>query len=99
MANYTTNTSDITKKQIMKAWAVGLLGMLGFQYFKVGRIKPGMVRLLIGVLFLGAFVFSLPDPKVPAPVFLIVPAILSIVDLIRIRLGVFRDNVGNTIRE
>lgn len=102
MANYTTNVSDKTKGGVLKTWAAGLLGTLGFHFFKVGRVKHGFLRLLYGVFMwvvcimlardseLGAF------PKVAMFILLFIP---SLVDLVKIQLGVFRDNTGNAVRE
>lgn len=107
MANYTTSVSDISQRQLMKAWTRGLLGTLGLHFFKLGRIKRGIVRLLWGVIMWTAAILVALDPEIRAAdggafasivilFFLFIP---SIIDLVRIKLGVFRDNVGNVVRE
>jgi len=107
MANYTTNVSDVSKAQVMRAWTMGLLGTLGIHFFKVGRIKHGVVRLVYG-LFMWMFSIGVArDPEImaagsgafPAVVMFAILFIPSIVDLVRIQLGVFRDNAGNPVRE
>lgn len=102
MANYTTNVSDKKKGQVLKTWAVGLLGTLGLHFFTVGRVKHGFLRLLYGAFMWAVCIMLARDaelpafPKVAMFVLLFLP---SLVDLVKIQLGVFRDNTGNAVRE
>lgn len=102
MANYTTNVSDKTKGRVLKTWAGGLLGTLGLHFFTVGRVKHGFLRLLYGLFMWIVCVMLARDaelstfPKVAMFILLFLP---SLVDLVKIQLGVFRDNTGNAVRE
>ena len=103
MANYTTNVSDITKGQVVRAWLIGVVGTLGFHYFKVGKVKRGIIRLVLG-LFLWAVVFTsigqgVKENTSVIVTMLVILAALSLADLVRIQLGMFRDNVGAAVRE
>ncbi len=103
MANYTTSTSDKSKDEALKRWKLGALGLFGLEYFYVGRVKAGIVRVLIGVfLILGIFsgliggsidflsaIIGLP----------ILWAIIATPNFYRLKMGTFRDNVGNPLRE
>jgi len=44
MANYTTGTSDKSKKTALLVCLFG--GLIGLHYFYVGRIVAGLVRLI-----------------------------------------------------
>lgn len=101
MANYTTNASDFTKGQVMRAWLIGAVGTLGCHYFKVGRIKAGIVHLIIGaLLWLSFFSAVVSASKASGAIgVLLILAAISIFDLVRIQLGTFRDNVGAAVRE
>lgn len=102
MANYTTSASEHTKSGVLKAWAIGIFGVLGFHFFKVGKIKHGIVRLIYGLFMLIATIKIAFDASIPTFGTVVMFAFLlfpSIVDLCKILLGVFRDNVGNAVRE
>ncbi len=75
MANYTTNTSDKSRKTALILCI--LLGWMGAHYFYVGRIGRGIVSLLTFNLFGFGYV----------------------IDIFRICLGSFRDNVGQPLRQ
>lgn len=98
MAKYTTNTSDKRKKTTLVWWAVGLLGLLGLEYFYVGKLKVGFGRLCIGLLLV-ASMYAMAGTEAMVPISLIVWAVAAIPDLVRILLGMFKDNVGQPIRE
>lgn len=97
MANYTTNVSDKTKnkcKQLM------LVGGLGLQYFYVGKIKTGLIRLVFGILFWVLFFAGISEGEVA----MIAAGIGSLVavnlfELAKLSLGKFKDNIGNYVRQ
>lgn len=103
MATYTTNVSDISKGQVQRAWLIGLVGTLGIHYFRVGKIKAGILRLLIGVLLWGVTITAISEggsdsvPLIICMVILLV--IIALFDFFRIKLGKFSDNAGAYIRE
>lgn len=107
MANYATQVSDVSKKSVLIAWAIGVLGTLGFHFFKVGKIKKGLIRLMYGLIAWGICITAVSDPEMFSsdsgtfPVILLFALLFipSIYDLIRIALGIFRDNIGNAVRE
>lgn len=102
MANYTTNVSDKTKSQVMRSWLIGLLGTLGFHFFKVGKIKHGLIRLIYGIFMWSVSIMMIGDAEIATfgKVFMFILLFIpSIFDLVRIQLGIFKDNVGNVIRE
>jgi len=88
-----------TKGQITKIWALGLLGVLGLHYFPVGRFITGTLRLLYGALMLVigiAVTYSYRaaqdvDPLRIMLVFLAAAFVPSLIDLILILSGRFRD--------
>lgn len=97
-----TNVSDQSKPSVMRAWVLSVFGLLGFHYFKVGRIKHGFFRLIFGLLVGGLIITCFTDPEM-RKVEIIMPSIIvafipSVVDLVKIQLGLFRDNVGNKVR-
>lgn len=99
MANYTTGTSDKKKKKAIKWWLFGLIGLLGFEYFYVGKIKAGLIKLVIGLLCAIGFYAIFTEEPETAPVAIIIWLILALPNLFRLLLGTFRDNVGNALRE
>ena len=98
MANYVTPTSDKKKKTTLVFWAVGLLGLLGFEYFYVGKIKTGIIRLFVGLFILMSF-YAMKGTEAAVPVGIVFWLIAAVPNLIRTLLGVFRDNVGAPIRK
>ena len=107
MAVYTSGTSDIRKSKVLRSWTIGALGTLGFHYYAVGKIKKGIGRTLIGILGWAVLIALASDTDIrahetwPLPVIALLAILMipAIVDLIRILLGVFRDNVGSPVRE
>ena len=95
-----------TKGQITGTWALGLLGILGLHYFPVGRFITGTLRLLYGALMLVigiAVTYSYRaaqdvDPLRIMLVFLAAALIPSLIDLILILSGSFRDVFRNYIK-
>lgn len=98
MSQYTTNTSDKKKKKALLFWAIGCIGILGFEYFYVGRIKNGIIRLIIGVFILLSF-SAMQGTDSAFPVTFIFWAIAALPNLFRIFFGVFRDNTNVALRE
>jgi len=107
MSNYTTSTSDRKKKTALIWWLIGAVGILGIENFYVGKIKNGLIRALLGLLFLGVLgtVVSTPELSMDADkggiVFSVVImwAIIALPNLFKLLLGVFRDNIGAALRE
>ncbi|WP_297236194.1 NINE protein [uncultured Flavonifractor sp.] len=97
MANYTTSTSDKSKKKAIRKL---LFGGLGMHLFYVGRIKSGIIRFILGVLcwvlIVDGIIERLPEMILSGILFLVV---INIVDLVKLFLGTFRDNVGNALRD
>ena len=98
MANYTTSTSDKSRDRAVKLL---LCGGIGLHYFYVGRIKAGLIHCIIGLALYGTIVASILDAELHAA---ILPGILMLLafnvpDLIRLKLGKFRDNVGDYLRQ
>lgn len=96
MANYTTATSDKSKK---KALILLIVGGIGLHLFYVGRIKPGLIRFVLGVLCWVLIIAGIGEQTAEmifsGVAFLI---IFNIVDLVKLLLGTFRDNVGAALR-
>lgn len=98
MANYTTSTSDKSRDKAVKLL---LCGGIGLHYFYVGRIKAGLIHCVIGLALYGTIVASILDAELHAA---ILPGIFMLLafntpDLIRLKLGKFRDNVGDYLRQ
>ncbi len=98
MSNYTTNTSDKKKRMALLFWLIGSIGVFGLEYFYVCKIKKGMVRLLVGIFVLIAMV-AMKGEEMFIPMSLLFWAILALPNLFKILFGVFKDNVGQPIRE
>lgn len=98
MANYVSNTSDRKKKIAIIWWAIGLLGLFGLEYFYVGKLKIGFIRIVVGI-FLILSLYAMAGTEAVVPISIILWAIAAIPDLLRILLGVFKDNVGQPIRD
>lgn len=97
MANYTTGTSDKKKKTALIFWLIGIVGLLGLEYFYVGKIKKGFIRLIVGILFAMA-IYAILTTTQSGPVWIIFWAIISLPNLARISIGIFKDNVGHPLR-
>ena len=96
MANYSTNVSDKSKK---KALRLLLLGCVGLHLFYVGRIGAGIIRFIIGSVTWMALVIMLQDGIPEAiPVTILMFLIFNVVDLVKLMLGKFKDNIGNYVR-
>jgi TM2 domain-containing membrane protein YozV len=98
MANYTTSTSDKSRDKAVKLL---LCGGIGLHYFYVGRIRAGLIHCVIGLALYGTIVASILDTELHAA---ILPGIFMLLafnapDLIRLKLGKFRDNVGDYLRQ
>lgn len=96
MANYTTSTSDKSKKSAMIRLVCGFVGL---HLFYVGRIKAGLIRLIFGLLVWSLIITGIKDGDaaiaIAGVVFLIA---VNVPDLIKLALGTFKDNVGNVLR-
>lgn len=97
MSTYTTNTSDKNRATATKRL---LCGGIGLHLFYVGRIRAGIIHLVIGLLLWGLAIAGITD-KEPAMIisgiaFLVA---INIPDFIKLKLGTFKDNVGNVLRE
>jgi len=96
---------DITWGRLLKIWALGLLGTLGFHYFAVGRFITGALRFIYGaliwVLTIGVL-FTSDDQSTKWGVIRVLFILLlfppSVYDLIVFGLGRFRDVFGNFIK-
>ncbi len=102
MATYTAQTSDRRKKKVLISWLIGFIGLLGFEYFYVGLIKKGLIRLILGLFMIGLFFAASDGTEAMTALrtmIIIVWIVLALFNLIRILLGIFRDNVGSPVRE
>lgn len=96
MANYSTNVSDKSKK---KALRLLLLGCVGLHLLYVGRIGAGIIRFIIGSVTWMALVIMLQEGIPEAiPVTILMFLIFNVVDLVKLMLGKFKDNIGNYVR-
>lgn len=98
MSKYTTTTSDKKKKAALKWWAIGCLGFFGFENFYVGKIKKGIIRVVIGI-FIMLSLYAMNGSEGRVPVGIIFWAIAALPNFFKIVMGVFRDNVGEPLRE
>lgn len=97
MANYTTNVSDKSKK---KALTLLLSGGLGLHLFYVGRIKAGIIRFLLALVFWIGFIIggiAISEWGMVLMGFGLL-ILFNIFDLVKLLLGTFRDNIGNYLR-
>lgn len=96
MANYVTGTSDKSKKKAMRML---LCGGLGFHMFYVGRIKAGFFYLFLGLLFWSLLIDGIVERHIAMILSGILCLILlNIFDFIKLKLGKFKDNIGNYLR-
>ena len=98
MANYTTNTSDKSKKKALLCWLIGGVGLFGFEYFYVGKIKAGIIKAIIGI-FIVLSIVAMSGTDAQIPVGFIFWFLVSIPNFVRLLLGVFKDNVGQNLRQ
>lgn len=77
MANYSTITSDKSKKTAMWLCLLGFIGIGGIHDFYLGKIGAGIIKLITANWFF----------------------IGTIVDLIKITSGSYRDNAGAPLRQ
>jgi hypothetical protein len=100
MANYTTSTSDKSRDRAVKLL---LCGGIGLHYFYVGRIKAGLIHAALGiVMWLGAvgmIIEGAGSEKLFSLWIIFLLACFNVPDLIRLKLGKFRDNVGDYLRQ
>lgn len=97
MANYTTATSDKSKK---KAIRLLLCGGIGLHRFYVGKIKSGIVHLVVGILlWITIFTSTSKTEHEVLLLAIIVLILLNLFDLLKLFLGKFQDNVGQYLRQ
>lgn len=98
MANYTTSTSDKSRDKAVKLL---LCGGIGLHYFYVGRIRAGLIHCVIGLALYGTIVASILDAELHAAILpgIFMLLVFNVPDLIRLKLGKFRDNVGDYLRQ
>lgn len=99
MPKYTTATSDKKKKTALKWWAIGFLGLFGVENFYVGKIKKGIIRFIVGIFILLSLYAIGGDFEGRVPVCIVFWAIAALPNFFKIVMGVFRDNVGEPLRE
>lgn len=97
MPNYVSQTSDKSKK---KAIIRLLIGGIGLHYFYVGRIKHGVIRMIISLFLWGVIVTSISEgvPQATDACIILLVAI-NLFDLARLCLGKFQDNAGQYLRQ
>ena len=100
-ANYVSSTSDKSKKVALIFWLVGLLGIMGLENFYVGKIKKGAIHAVLGILFGAAAITGIAEEgfAMGMVLFALTWAIFALPNLIKLLMGVFRDNVGNPLRK
>lgn len=97
MANYGTVTSDKSKA---KAKKLLLYGGLGLHYFYVGRIKAGIGHFLLGLISYIMIIGGVVDKTWWTLIIgLLYLAVANLIDLYKISMGKFKDNVGQFLRE
>lgn len=99
-ANYVSSTSDKSKKVALIFWLVGLLGIMGLENFYVGKIKKGAIHAFLGLLLGMAAITGILEEGVEFLfAFALIWVIFALPNLIKLLMGVFRDNVGNPLRK
>ncbi len=97
MANYTSSTSDKSKK---KAIRFLLFGGIGLHRFYVGKIKSGIVAFVFGLFCWIMIISGIKETEAVAiGIGLVLLALANVPDLIKLALGTFRDNVGQPLRQ
>lgn len=97
MSQYTTSTSDRSKRTALKRM---LCGGIGLHLFYVGRVKAGLFHLFLAFLMWMLVVGGIVEREIAmvlAGLFFLVA--INVPDFIRLKIGTFRDNVGNVLRE
>ena len=97
MANYVTNTSDKSKKTALAFWAVGGLGLFGFENYYVLKIKRGLLHTLWGIMVCMA-IYAATGDEMQIPLGILFWAFSSLPNLFKLLFGVFKDNVGQNLR-
>ena len=97
MANYTTSTSDKSKTKAIKLLASGGIGL---HLFYVGKIKAGIIRFVLGLVLwvgfiIGGIAISEWGMVLMGAILLVV---VNLIDLVKLLLGTFKDNVGANLR-
>lgn len=99
MANYVTNTSDKSRKKALRKLFTGGIGL---HYFYVGRIGAGILYMIFGIAIWGIIIGSLIDPELPTEAFfagILMLVLYNLPSFIKLKLGKFKDNIGNYLRE
>ena len=97
MSQYTTNTSDKSKKAALVRSLFGF----GLPYFYVGRIKSGIIRFVVSFFEWLAFisVFASREAQTPWGLLLAIIIVTNLATTFTVMMGKFQDNVGNYLRE
>ncbi len=99
MANFTSNASDKSKKTALLIWAIGALGFLGLENFYVGKIKNGLIHVVLGAFgLMTVYTMANMGDNMVIPMSIIVWAIFGGPNFVKLLLGSFRDNVGAPLR-
>lgn len=98
MATYTTNTSDKSRKKALRKLFTGGIGL---HLFYVGRIGAGFLHLIIGLGIWGMMIGSFIEPDLSGAFIpgILMLALLNLPAFIKLKLGKFKDNIGNYLRE
>ena len=98
MANYVSATSDKSRKKAIRKL---LTGFLGLHLFYVGRVKAGIIRLLIGLAAWVGFIIGglMLKDYLNVVVGIVILLLFKVPDLIKLQLGKFQDNIGQYLRE
>lgn len=97
MANYTANTSDKSKSKAIKLCCAGFIGLHAFY---VGKIKSGIIHLILGLFWWGVLITSIAEKELALSIVAVVLLVgCSLPDLIKLFLGSYRDNVNAPLRE
>lgn len=99
MANFTSNASDKSKKTALLIWAIGALGFLGLENFYVGKIKNGLIHVVLGAVgLMTVYAISETAGNMVIPLSVICWAFFGGPNFVKLLLGSFRDNVGAPLR-
>ena len=95
MSQYTTNTSDKSKKSALVRSLFGF----GLPYFYVGRIKNGIVGALISFFEWGVLITCIQNKETFCGIFIAVIIVTNLATTFTVMMGKFQDNIGNYLRE